>query len=132
MMVATQEQCVFACMKVLSQYYRSPLVDRWSEDVKEVNFVRKMCFILTKGYHMPVLQLKAHTVSSYSSSVGLMFACVGRGRHHYRGKRNVESVAFRKHFPKTPLLGYFGSGEIGFKILPGNVKFISSTYLCDN
>ncbi|PNF30910.1 hypothetical protein B7P43_G03198 [Cryptotermes secundus] len=63
-------------------------------------------------------ELKAHTVSSYSSSVGLMFACVGRGRHHYQGKRNVESSAFRRHFPKTPLLGYFGNGEIGFKLLP--------------
>lgn len=78
---------------------------------------------------MPVLQLKAHTVSSYSSSVGLMFACVGRGRDHYRGKRNVESAAFRRHFPKTPLLGYFGNGEIGFKLLPGKGKCTNCEYL---
>jgi F-box protein 22 len=72
-----------------------------------------------------VQELKAHTVSSYSNSIGLMFACVGRGRHHYQGKRNVESAAFRRHFPRTPLLGYFGNGEIGFKLLPdvkGNKK----------
>jgi hypothetical protein len=76
---------------------------------------------------MPVinLQLKAHTVSSYNSSIGLMFACVGRGRHHYKGKRNVESAAFRRHFPKTPLLGYFGNGEIGFKLLPGNIQCVN-------
>jgi Uncharacterized protein conserved in bacteria len=71
---------------------------------------------------MIILQLKAHTESSYSSSIGLMFACVGRGRHHYQGKRNVESAAFRRHFPRTPLLGYFGNGEIGFKLLPGNTQ----------
>lgn len=71
---------------------------------------------------MIILQLKAHTVSSYCSSIGLMFACVGRGRHHYQGKRNVESAAFRRHFPRTPLLGYFGNGEIGFKLLPGNTQ----------
>ncbi|KAJ4428662.1 hypothetical protein ANN_25655, partial [Periplaneta americana] len=65
-----------------------------------------------------IQELKAHSVSNYYSSVGLMFACVGRGRHHYQGKRNVESAAFRRHFPKTPLLGYFGNGEIGFKLLP--------------
>ncbi|XP_069676024.1 F-box only protein 22-like [Periplaneta americana] len=65
-----------------------------------------------------IQELKAHTVGNYYSSVGLMFACVGRGRHHYQGKRNVESAAFRRHFPKTPLLGYFGNGEIGFKLLP--------------
>lgn len=63
-------------------------------------------------------ELKTHTASSYNSSIGLIFACVGRGRHHYQGKRGVESAAFRRHFPRTPLLGYFGNGEIGFKLLP--------------
>ena len=29
------------------------------------------------------------------------------------GQSGVESGLFRKHFPSTPILGFFGSGEIG-------------------
>ncbi|KAK7116243.1 F-box only protein 22-like [Littorina saxatilis] len=46
------------------------------------------------------------------NSVAFMFACVARGEEHY-GKENVESAVFRKHFPTTPLVGFFGNGEIG-------------------
>ncbi|XP_033751069.1 F-box only protein 22-like [Pecten maximus] len=49
-------------------------------------------------------------------SYAFMFACLGRGRGHY-GSENVESSVFRKMFPKTPLLGFFGNGEIGFNFL---------------
>lgn len=51
-------------------------------------------------------------------SVGFMFACIGRGENFYGGRENVESKAFRKLFPTTPLLGFFGNGEIGFEHLP--------------
>ena len=51
-------------------------------------------------------------------SVGLMFACCGRGRRFYKGKANVESTVFRKLFPTTPLLGIFGNGEIGLTYIP--------------
>jgi hypothetical protein len=51
-------------------------------------------------------------------SCAFMFACCGRGRHFYRGKANLESQAFRKMFPDTPLLGIFGNGEIGVTYLP--------------
>lgn len=51
-------------------------------------------------------------------SVGFMFACIGRGENFYGGRENVESKAFRKLFPTTPLLGFFGNGEIGFDHLP--------------
>ena len=47
-------------------------------------------------------------------SVAFMYACVARGEDHY-GKKNVESAAFRRHFPNTPLLGFFGNGEIGYE-----------------
>ncbi|KAJ8248770.1 hypothetical protein GJAV_G00227550 [Gymnothorax javanicus] len=47
------------------------------------------------------------------NTLGLMFACLGRGRNFYSGKRNVEADAFRKVFPNTPLFGFFGNGEIG-------------------
>lgn len=50
-------------------------------------------------------------------SFAFMFACIGRGSHHY-GVSNVEADVFRKFFPKTPLLGFFGNGEVGFTYLP--------------
>ncbi|KAH9500927.1 F-box only protein 22 [Bulinus truncatus] len=53
------------------------------------------------------------------NSFGLMYACVGRGVHVY-GEQNVESKVFRKYFPRTPLLGFFGNGEIGSSYPPGN------------
>lgn len=49
-------------------------------------------------------------------SFAFMFACVGRGHSHY-GRDNVEADIFRKYFPKTPLLGFFGNGEVGFNFL---------------
>ncbi|KAI8737933.1 F-box only protein 22 [Biomphalaria glabrata] len=51
------------------------------------------------------------------NSFGLMYACVGRGVHVYT-EHNVESKVFRKYFPKTPLLGIFGNGEIGMSYPP--------------
>lgn len=51
-------------------------------------------------------------------SCAFMFACCGRGRNFYKGKANVESDVFRKLFPKTPLMGIFGNGEIGLTYLP--------------
>ncbi|CAI9580664.1 unnamed protein product [Staurois parvus] len=56
-------------------------------------------------------RLKAANIPT-ENSVGLMFACVGRGEQHYK-KKNVEADCFRKHFPNVPLLGFFGNGEIG-------------------
>ncbi|XP_044135828.1 F-box only protein 22 [Bufo gargarizans] len=56
-------------------------------------------------------RLKAANIPE-ENSVGLMFACVGRGEQHYK-KKNVEADSFRKHFPNVPLFGFFGNGEIG-------------------
>ena len=54
-----------------------------------------------------------------------MFACCGRGCTWYALNEtvavvgsapvihNVESGCFRKHFPITPIFGFFGDGEIG-------------------
>lgn len=54
-----------------------------------------------------------------------MFTCIGRGFHHY-GVSNVESAVFRQFFPKTPLVGFFGTGEVGFTHLPSEGK------VCEN
>ncbi|GFS04814.1 F-box only protein 22 [Elysia marginata] len=58
-----------------------------------------------------VKSLKDHNLN-LNHSFGLMYACVGRGANVYEC-RNVESSVFRRHFPRTPLLGFFGNGEIG-------------------
>ncbi|CAH1797292.1 unnamed protein product [Owenia fusiformis] len=52
-----------------------------------------------------------------SNRIGFMFACIGRGYGLYH-KQNVESEIFRKLFPKTPLYGFYGNGEIGYNYLP--------------
>jgi F-box protein 22 len=65
-----------------------------------------------------------------------MFACVARGTNVY-GRTGVESSLFRKHFPTTPLLGFFGNGEIGTnsmgeqprKMIPSAAKKSRTTYL---
>ncbi|OWF48422.1 F-box only protein 22-like [Mizuhopecten yessoensis] len=63
-------------------------------------------------------------------SYAFMFACLGRGKGHY-GSENVESSVFRKMFPKTPLLGFFGNGEIGFNFLQ-KYQTETSDMTCDN
>jgi len=47
-------------------------------------------------------------------SVGLMFACMGRGRYFYGGTVGVESAVFKQLYPHVPLFGFFGNGEIGY------------------
>ncbi|XP_067665689.1 F-box only protein 22-like [Haliotis asinina] len=62
------------------------------------------------------------------NSIGFMFACVGRGENHY-GEINVESTVFRKYFPNTPLVGFFGNGEVGFEyphVKPADVQDCSA------
>ncbi|KAM9312459.1 F-box only protein 22 [Gastrophryne carolinensis] len=64
-------------------------------------------------------RLKAANIP-LENTVGLMFACIGRGEEHYK-KQNVESSSFRKHFPNVPLFGFFGNGEIGCdRVVSGN------------
>merc|ERR1712071_432029 len=67
-------------------------------------------------------------------NLAFMFACVARGVHLY-GRSNVESCIFRKHFPKMPLLGFFGKGEIGVncpsdeRVIPSAAKKMRTTCL---
>ena len=64
-----------------------------------------------------VKKLKAHNLSE-TNSFAFMFACVGRGFGMYN-EQGVESSIFKKYFPKTPLFGFFGNGEIGFEFVSG-------------
>ena len=58
-----------------------------------------------------IKELKSYNLSE-EISFAFMFACVGRGKGFW-GETGVESKLFHEHFPKTPLLGFFGNGEIG-------------------
>ncbi|XP_050706561.1 uncharacterized protein LOC126991933 [Eriocheir sinensis] len=56
-------------------------------------------------------------------SVAFMFTCCGRGHSSWQpipnfNYENVESKAFRKVFPNTPIFGFFGRGELGITYLP--------------
>ena len=60
------------------------------------------------------------------NSFAFMFACCGRGENHYRGKTGLEAATFNKMFPRTPLVGVFGNGEIGISHIP-DFKKLSET-----
>ncbi|XP_013789550.1 F-box only protein 22-like isoform X2 [Limulus polyphemus] len=49
--------------------------------------------------------------------VAFMFACCGRGTFFYQ-RSNVEAEIFHKVFPKVPLFGLFGNGELGINYFP--------------
>ncbi|KAJ8029522.1 F-box only protein 22 [Holothuria leucospilota] len=55
--------------------------------------------------------LKSLSLES-GKSVAFMLACIGRGFNHYE-EQNLESEVFHEFFPKTPLFGMFGNGEVG-------------------
>lgn len=44
-----------------------------------------------------------------------MVSCVGRGEKFYSNK-NVESQIFKQVFPKVPIGGFFGNGELGLDL----------------
>ncbi|XP_026288729.1 F-box only protein 22 [Frankliniella occidentalis] len=50
-------------------------------------------------------------------SMCLMFTCLGRGTMWYLGENNVESSIINKMFPQSPVIGFFGRGEIGLNFL---------------
>ncbi|CAJ1048991.1 F-box only protein 22 [Xyrichtys novacula] len=66
----------------------------------------------SKAAEATIRRLKAAKIPE-RNTIGLMFACVGRGQDYYSNQANVEADAFHKVFPNTPLFGLFGNGEIG-------------------
>jgi len=63
-----------------------------------------------------------------AKSCAFMFACCGRGRGLYKGKKDVESRAFASLFPRTPLIGLFGGGEVGAVYVPDD----HGNYSCES
>ena len=99
--------------KVSRKYLSHVLIRGEGVQVACVKFTQD---VLTESQaEQTVLRLKEVSEGfNLQHSVAFMYACVARGEEHY-DKKNVESAAFRKHFPTTPLMGFFGQGEIGFE-----------------
>ncbi|XP_069898907.1 F-box only protein 22 [Dipodomys merriami] len=76
-------------------------------------------------------RLKAAHIPEHNT-VGLMFACVGRGFQFYGARENVEADTFRRFFPGVPLFGFFGNGEIGCdRIVTGNFTLSKCSGVAD-
>merc|ERR550532_3158291 len=61
------------------------------------------------------------------NSFAFMFACCGRGENHYRGRVGLEANTFVKMFPRTPLVGLFGNGELGVSYIPNFKENVPNT-----
>ncbi|XP_053722203.1 F-box only protein 22 [Synchiropus splendidus] len=68
--------------------------------------------VCPKTAEATIRRLKAAKIPE-RNTVGLMFACLGRGQNYYHDQANVEADAFHKVFPNIPVFGFFGNGEIG-------------------
>ncbi|BFZ01608.1 hypothetical protein BsWGS_04646 [Bradybaena similaris] len=92
----------------------------------------KVASVLIRSQDIAEVERNVQTLTEHKfplhRSFGLMYACVGRGSHVY-GKQNVESSIFRKYFPTTPLLGFFGNGEVGCKFPPVDPLFVGDPEL---
>ena len=47
-------------------------------------------------------------------SFAFQISCVARGASFYNDEPDVECSEFRRLFPRTPLIGIFGNGELGY------------------
>lgn len=73
------------------------------------------------------------------SSFSLMFSCFSRGSMTY-GYENAQSLSFEQTFPKTPVVGFFGTAAFGCDreklktkgLKPGGRDFLhlDATVLC--
>lgn len=64
------------------------------------------------------LQVLKNSKICEENSFAFMFSCCARGQNHYR-KPGIETKVFCQMFPKTPIVGVFGNGEIGIDYIPG-------------
>ncbi|UJR23185.1 hypothetical protein I4U23_026204 [Adineta vaga] len=79
-------------------------------------------------------ELKSVENQQCSHSFAIQVSCVARGLDFYNQESNVECSEFRNLFPKTPLIGIFGDGELGHNYLsnedskPSSFNDISHSY----
>jgi F-box protein 22 len=67
------------------------------------------------GVTKSLQQLHNFDISCSDSCACFMVSCVGRGEKFYSA-RNVESKIFKQVFPKVPVGGFFGNGELGLDL----------------
>ena len=59
------------------------------------------------------------------SQFAIQITCLSRGQAYYWNEESYEAIMFKKIFPKVPLTGLFGYGELGVDFL------INSSYSND-
>jgi small ligand-binding sensory domain FIST len=57
---------------------------------------------------------------------GLLVSCNARGSY-FHGTRSAESAAFARTFPRVPLVGFFGGGELGPDVGERRTQFYAYT-----
>ncbi len=87
------------------------------EDIQVASVVLRQNTRHRRDLDASMKKLKDTGIRVNKHTVAFMFACVARGRHMHK-KSNVEATVFRNHFPRVPLFGFFGNGEIGYDYLP--------------
>ena len=133
--VVNRQSQVLKCMQNLVKNYPSKLVIAGGF-VEQVEQSKNTCGIVLTGdeNHLNIRQivLESHlqTIEQINSkltklksnedsskfSFAIQLSCVARGEDFY-GNENVECTQFRNLFPRTPLIGIFGNGEIGHDYL---------------
>ena len=86
--------------------------------VKVATIVARETVQTEESFEKEVQRLKNSGLSE-KNSFAFMFACVGRGSGMYN-KEDVETAIFKKYFPNTPIIGFFGNGEVGFDCFPNS------------
>lgn len=91
-----------------------------------------------ENLHGAIKRLDNSDVSK-ESSFSLMFSCFSRGSMTY-GYENAQSLSFEQTFPKTPVVGFFGTAAFGCDreklktkgLKPGGRDFLhlDATVLC--
>ncbi|KAG8229847.1 hypothetical protein J437_LFUL009122 [Ladona fulva] len=85
------------------------------KNVKAVSAIIRRSVTKLASIDQVMWKLRSCQVPS-ENCFAFMFSCMGR--YSGRGRKSIESSLFRNHFPSIPLIGFFGSGEIGTDYLP--------------
>ena len=135
------------CIKKLLEYYPSQVaitggfIDKINYDDRQIHptpILHDACGIVITGdanrLHIGEILLENHIrtreqireklselkyleTDSYLS-FAIQVSCIARGSNYYNDEPNVECSEFRRLFPRTPLIGVFGNGELGHDYLP--------------
>ena len=68
-----------------------------------------------EGVKQSLKQLKKSGIPCDKLTTCFMVSCVGRGQSFYNAK-NVETGIFQQQFPRVPVVGFFGNGELGLDL----------------